>query len=111
MPRKFHEFVKTDPAAIESLRSALRLTEIPLPSLLLGGESASIRFADSHFLDLKAVLQAVPEPSRIVLEHQVRRIALPISKVSCGPNHHSIYCRFLDNRGLGWVSLNASQNG
>jgi hypothetical protein len=54
--------VKTDPAAVENLRNAIELTEHPLISLQFGGERATIRFVESHFLDLKAVLEVASAP-------------------------------------------------
>jgi hypothetical protein len=59
---KYHEFVKTNPAIVENLRTAIRLTEHPLISLQFGRERATIRFVDSHFLDLKTLLEVASAP-------------------------------------------------
>lgn len=54
---KYKEFVKRDPPALEQLQSALASANEPVVSIQVGGEEASIRFVDSHFLDLQTILR------------------------------------------------------
>jgi len=53
---KYKEFVKRDAAVIERVRAALVAADAPLVSLQLGGEATTLRFVDSHFLDIRTVV-------------------------------------------------------
>ena len=53
---KYKEFVKRDEAALQLARAALVASDAPLVPLQLGGETASLRFVDSHFLDIRTVI-------------------------------------------------------
>jgi hypothetical protein len=54
---KYKEFVKHDPPALEHLQIALASANEPVVSIQVGGDEASIRFVDSHFLDLQTILR------------------------------------------------------
>lgn len=53
---KYKEFVKRDEAALQRLRAALVAADAPLVPLQLGGDAATLRFVDSHFLDIRTII-------------------------------------------------------
>lgn len=53
---KYKEFVKRDDAAIQRVRAAIVAADAPLVLLQLGGEATTLRFVDSHFLDIRTVI-------------------------------------------------------
>ena len=55
----YREFVKFDESAMKDLNHALRSSEEPEVSLNLGEVETSIRFVESHFSDIKAILGAL----------------------------------------------------
>lgn len=55
---KYKEFIKRDADAHERVRGAVAAATEPVIPLTLGSEAATLRFVDSHFIDLQAVLQA-----------------------------------------------------
>ncbi|MBZ5619497.1 MAG: hypothetical protein LAQ69_12350 [Acidobacteriia bacterium] len=55
---KYTELVKRDPAALERFQAAVKLASEPVVSVQLGNEVGSVRFVDSHFLDLQTLLRA-----------------------------------------------------
>ncbi len=55
---KYKEFVKRDPGERVRICGAVSSAKEPVIPLTLGSESATLRFVDSHFIDLQAVLQA-----------------------------------------------------
>ncbi len=58
---KYKEFVKCDPEALDQLQSAISSAEESAVSIRLGTEEATLRFVDSHRIDLQAVLKAASE--------------------------------------------------
>jgi len=54
----YREFVKLDERLMEELRDALRISDEPEVSLILGELETSIRFVGSHFIDIKTILGA-----------------------------------------------------
>jgi hypothetical protein len=52
----YKEFIKKDEEAMEFLKKALIKSELPEISLKLGDMETSIRFVESHFQDIKAIL-------------------------------------------------------
>jgi hypothetical protein len=52
----YKEFIKKDEGAMEFLKKALINSELPEISLKLGDMETSIRFVESHFQDIKAIL-------------------------------------------------------
>ena len=54
----YNEFVKHDEGAIESLKNALMNLEDAEVSLQLGELDTSVRFVQSHFLDIRAIIEA-----------------------------------------------------
>lgn len=55
---KYKEFVKRDAGEHERIFGAIASAKEPVIQLTLGSERATLRFVDSHFIDLQAVLQA-----------------------------------------------------
>ncbi len=55
---KYKEFVKHDAGERERIFSAIASSKEPVIQLTLGSERATLRFVDTHFIDLQAVLQA-----------------------------------------------------
>ena len=55
---KYKEFVKRDPDAVELVRGVLASATEPIVALTLGPERVTLRFVDSHFIELQEVLQA-----------------------------------------------------
>ena len=54
---KYKEFVKRDPDALERLQGTLVSSHEPIISIHVGDEETSIRFVDSHLLDLQTILR------------------------------------------------------
>lgn len=54
---RYKEFVKNDESAMEELNHALKNSEEPEVSLSLGELETSIRFVESHFNDIRTILQ------------------------------------------------------
>lgn len=52
----YKEFIKKDEGAMEFLKKALINSELPEIFLKLGDMETSIRFVESHFQDIKAIL-------------------------------------------------------
>jgi hypothetical protein len=55
---KYKEFVKRDEGEDKRVRGTIASAKEPVIPLTLGSENATLRFVDSHFIDLQAVLQA-----------------------------------------------------
>ena len=55
---KYNEFVKHDEEAMESLKNALMNSEDAEVPLQLGELDTSVRFVESHFLDIKTIIEA-----------------------------------------------------
>lgn len=54
----YNEFVKHDEGAMESLKTALINSEDAEVPLQLGDLDTSIRFVESHFLDIRTITEA-----------------------------------------------------
>jgi hypothetical protein len=54
---KYKEFVKHDPEASTLLKGALSAAKTPLVPLSLGEEAASLRFVETHFIDVRVLLE------------------------------------------------------
>jgi hypothetical protein len=54
---KYKEFVKRDPQAHTLLKGELSAAETPLIPLTLGEETVSLRFVETHFIDVKILLE------------------------------------------------------
>ena len=54
---KFKELVKRDPSALDRFQTDLTSASEPSVSVRLGSEEASVRFVDTHFLDLRTILR------------------------------------------------------
>ena len=53
----YREFVKLDESAMKDLNQTLKNSEKPEVSLNLGEIKTSVRFIESHWLDIKTILQ------------------------------------------------------
>ncbi len=53
----YKEFIKNDEKALESLKSALINSEKAEVPLQLGELDTSVRFVESHFLDVKTIIE------------------------------------------------------
>jgi hypothetical protein len=53
----YNEFVKHDEGTMESLKNALINSEEAEVSLQLGEMDTSVRFVESHFLDIRAIIR------------------------------------------------------
>jgi hypothetical protein len=56
---RYKEFVKQDEEAMESFKNALMNSDKPELSLQLGDLNTSVRFVESHWLDIRTILQEV----------------------------------------------------
>ena len=54
----YNEFVKHDEGAMESLKNALINSEDAEVPLQLGELNTSLRFVESHFLDIRTIIEA-----------------------------------------------------
>ena len=54
----YNEFVKHDEGAVESLKNALINSEDAEVPLQLGELNTSLRFVESHFLDIRTIIEA-----------------------------------------------------
>ena len=54
----YNEFVKHDEGAMESLKNALINSEDTEVPLQLGELDTSVRFVESHFLDIRTIIEA-----------------------------------------------------
>ena len=55
----YKEFVKQDEGAMETFKNALMNSDKPEVSLQLGGLSTSVRFVESHWHDVRTILQEI----------------------------------------------------